>query len=77
MDNTDLTEEEKRRESERRDESEDRRKGERRQSDRRATGRRETSRRKDFCPTCEGELTPTQYCIRCKVKVIKIRPPST
>lgn len=67
------TSEEKRRKSDRRDESEDRRGGERRQSDRRASGRREVSRRKDFCPTCGDELTPTQYCIRCKVKVIKIR----
>lgn len=73
MDNADLPEDEKRRDPDRRDESEDRRGGERRQSDRRASGRREVSRRKDFCPTCGDELTPTQYCIRCKVKVIKIR----
>lgn len=73
MDNADLPEDEKRGNPDRRDESEDRRGGERRQSDRRASGRREVSRRKDFCPTCGDELTPTQYCIRCKVKVIKIR----
>lgn len=73
MDNSGLSEEEKRIKLERRDESEDRRKGERRKSDRRSAVRRETSRRKDFCPTCGEELTPTQYCIRCKVKVIRIK----
>lgn len=72
MDDLD-SQEKKKRTSDRRDESEDRRTGDRRKGDNREADRREVSRRKDFCPTCGDELTPTQYCIRCKIKVVKIR----
>jgi hypothetical protein len=72
MDDLDSSEE-KKRVAERRDESEDRRSGDRRGGDRRAADRREVSRRKESCPTCGDELTPTQYCVRCKIKVVIIR----
>ena len=67
------SQEKKKRQSDRRDESEDRRTGDRRKGDNREADRREVSRRKESCPTCGDELTPTQYCVRCKIKVVIIR----
>ncbi len=57
----------------RRDTGIDRRQTDRRRDDKRRGERRAGGRRKDFCPTCEGELTATAYCPSCKVRVIKFR----
>ena len=74
MDDLD-SQENKKRASDRRDESDDRRKGDRRKGDSRVADRREVGRRKESCPTCGDELTPTQYCVRCKIRVVQIRQP--
>lgn len=57
----------------RRDTGFERRQTDRRRDEKRRGERRAGGRRKDFCTTCEGELTPTAYCPVCKVRVIKFR----
>jgi hypothetical protein len=54
---------------------EDRRTGERRgTADPRVAERRRAARREDFCPSCDGPLTPAAYCPACKARLIRIRP---
>lgn len=65
--------EERREVWDRRDTGIDRRLKDRRKEELRQRERRSGGRRKDFCPSCEGELTPTSYCTKCKVRVIKFR----
>jgi len=67
------TEEEKRERRDRRDPLNDPRQGDRRNRDQRKGERRVAGRRTDFCPTCGGQLTPTDYCSSCQVRVVKIR----
>lgn len=64
---------ERRKEWDRRDTGTDRRFKDRRKEEQRRGERRAGGRRKDFCPTCDGELTPVSYCPSCKVRVIKFR----
>jgi len=64
---------EQRKKKERRDESEDRRGGDRRGEERRNRERRVGNRRRQDCPTCNSILNPRGYCLKCKVRVIKIR----
>ena len=57
----------------RRNPMDDPRQNDRRNTDKRRGERRMGGRRKEFCPTCEGELTSTATCPSCKVRVIRIR----
>ncbi|HEY4485978.1 MAG TPA: hypothetical protein VI702_06655 [Nitrospiria bacterium] len=62
--------------SDRRDPIFERRQDDRRCSEQRAGERRTSARRMDYCPGCDGELTPAAYCPRCRVRVVKIRLPA-
>ena len=62
--------------ADRRDPVFERRQNDRRCSEQRAGERRTVSRRRDYCPGCNGELTPAAYCPHCRVRVVKVRLPA-